>query len=90
MDAGIKTVQDLLSGSSVFLIPHFQRSYSWGEKQWRKLWDDVVALSDEGGSKKHFIGWRPSPDSGRWRRAGLRRRSRASAAIPFERQSWRR
>jgi hypothetical protein len=56
MDAGIRTVQDLLAGTSAYLIPHFQRSYSWGEKQWKQLWNDVIALDAEGGSKKHFIG----------------------------------
>jgi len=56
MDAGIRTVQDLLAGTSAYLIPYFQRSYSWGEKQWGKLWDDVLALDSENGTKKHFIG----------------------------------
>jgi hypothetical protein len=56
MDAGIRTVQDLLAGTGAYLIPYFQRSYSWGEKQWGKLWEDVLALDGEGGTKKHFIG----------------------------------
>jgi len=56
MDAGIRSVQDLLAGTSAYLIPHFQRSYSWGEKQWKQLWDDVLELDGEGGTKKHFIG----------------------------------
>ena len=56
MDAGIRTVQDLLAGTNAYLIPHFQRSYSWGEKQWKQLWADVIALDGEGGTKKHFIG----------------------------------
>lgn len=56
MDARIATVEALLHGSSVFLIPHFQRSYSWERKQWERLWSDVVHISNDATSRKHFIG----------------------------------
>ncbi len=56
MQAGIKTVEELLNCSSIYLIPHFQRSYSWGTHQWQQLWDDVTSIAAEPGGRKHFIG----------------------------------
>lgn len=56
MDAGIKTVESLLHGSSVFRVPHFQRSYSWGPKQWMRLWSDLLSLIEDRSERKHFIG----------------------------------
>jgi hypothetical protein len=56
MDARIATVEALLHGSSVFLIPHFQRDYSWREKQWARLWSDALGIAADPTSRKHFIG----------------------------------
>ena len=56
MNAAIATVESLLHGSSVFRIPHFQRSYSWGEKQWDRLWTDLLALNSDKSNRKHFLG----------------------------------
>ncbi len=56
MKADISTVESLLHGSSVFLIPHFQRSYSWGEKQWARLWADLHNVASGDTQRQHFIG----------------------------------
>jgi hypothetical protein len=56
MHAAIVATEKLLHGSSVYLIPHFQRSYSWGKKQWQRLWDDVLALAADHNAPSHFIG----------------------------------
>jgi hypothetical protein len=56
MQAGIKTVEELLNCSSIYLVPHFQRSYSWGSRQWQQLWDDVTAIAADTAGRKHFIG----------------------------------
>ena len=47
MHAAITSVENLLAGNNVFLIPHFQRSYSWTEKQWQRLWTDLLALPED-------------------------------------------
>ncbi len=47
---------DFLKKSPQFVIPIYQRTYSWTEKECRQLWDDVVRC---GGSDKiavHFVG----------------------------------
>src|ERR1700730_2183916 len=47
---------DFLKKSPQFVIPIYQRTYSWTEKECRQLWDDIVR---SGGSDKigvHFVG----------------------------------
>ena len=37
-----KTIKDLLQDKKAdFLIPDYQRPYSWGEKECLTLWDDI-------------------------------------------------
>ena len=38
-----------------YVIPIFQRNYSWVEPQWQKLWDDLVLLGEKK-KKTHFFG----------------------------------
>ena len=42
MDAGKKILLDLFTGSFRFVVPVYQRRYSWGEAQCRQLWADIV------------------------------------------------
>ncbi len=40
-----------------FLVPLFQRTYSWDKKEWQDLWDDLCELLDaEEGKTTHFLG----------------------------------
>lgn len=45
----------ILNGTKQFLIPIYQRYYSWTEKQCTRLWDDIVEMQTHG-KKEHFIG----------------------------------
>jgi hypothetical protein len=62
LKAGETTVLKLLQGSKVFLIPNFQRRYSWRAKEWELLWADLVRELDvdhSGNSQElegHFLG----------------------------------
>lgn len=56
MEAGEAKIQRVLEGSKQFLIPHFQRPYSWREDQWKVLWRDLVELVEDADSKPHFLG----------------------------------
>lgn len=41
------------------MLPRFQRAYTWEQKQWQTLWDDLLELriySSEGRRAKHFLG----------------------------------
>jgi len=56
MEAHVKTVREILHSGDQFLIPFFQRQYSWTKKEWHNLYTDVVALIDGGDDAKHFLG----------------------------------
>jgi hypothetical protein len=56
MHADIDVVEELLHGSSIYQIPHFQRSYSWTRKHWHRLWSDVLAVAGDPSGRRHFLG----------------------------------
>jgi uncharacterized protein with ParB-like and HNH nuclease domain len=56
MQAGEAQIQRVLERSTQFLVPHYQRPYSWQEAQWKVLWRDLVELSEEEDPKAHFLG----------------------------------
>lgn len=45
----------ILNGSTQFVIPVFQRDYSWTDTQCERLWRDVVRVGEEA-TGQHFIG----------------------------------
>ena len=58
--------QELLNGKLQYRVPLFQRTYSWGEKQWDQLWDDILELYRMPTPRRHFIGsvvTQPIPDA---------------------------
>lgn len=56
MEAQVKTIRNILDSSSRFLVPFFQRSYSWRKSQWNRLWDDVEQLRSNLHKDEHFLG----------------------------------
>jgi Protein of unknown function DUF262/Protein of unknown function (DUF1524)/Domain of unknown function (DUF4268) len=56
MEAAEAKVQKVLQGDKQFLVPHFQRPYSWREREWRVLWDDLAELVGDADAKPHFLG----------------------------------
>lgn len=55
MDAGKGNMYTIMNGSKQFVIPVYQRLYSWGIDQCSTLWDDIVSLEKEG-KESHFVG----------------------------------
>jgi uncharacterized protein with ParB-like and HNH nuclease domain len=51
--------QKIIEGTNQFLVPHFQRPYTWKQEQWDVLWDDLVALAEDEGAvdspRQHFV-----------------------------------
>ena len=45
-----------LKKSPQFVIPIYQRTYSWTETQCKQLWDDILRAGDDDGISAHFIG----------------------------------
>lgn len=57
MDAEDLYIRDLFTGKDQYVIPVFQRRYSWEKEQWEQLWDDITTLLDSSlGEEEHFIG----------------------------------
>ena len=47
---------DFLKKSPQFVIPIYQRTYSWTEKECRQLWDDIVRCGSSEKIAVHFVG----------------------------------
>jgi len=47
---------ELLKKCTQFVVPIYQRAYSWGESECNKLWDDVVRAGSRTDLAKHFTG----------------------------------
>ena len=47
---------ELLEGPKQFIVPVFQRDYSWGTKHCLQLWNDIVRVGSDANTKAHFVG----------------------------------
>lgn len=45
-----------LKKSPQFIIPIYQRTYSWTERECRQLWDDIIRTGLNDGTSAHFVG----------------------------------
>ena len=56
MKASEASLISLLRQSPQFIIPIYQRSYSWTEKECRQLWDDIIRCGKNDNIAVHFVG----------------------------------
>lgn len=56
MQATETKLRKLIEGTNQYVVPLFQRPYSWGEKQWKTLWNDVYEQSRHEDGRPHFFG----------------------------------
>jgi uncharacterized protein with ParB-like and HNH nuclease domain len=59
MEATPTQIINYFSGFKQNVVPLFQRPYTWSERQWRTLWEDIVAFYGRGGidsKSTHFMG----------------------------------
>lgn len=56
MQAKETKLQDIIEGTKQYVIPLFQRTYSWTNKEWEVLWKDLVELCEMETPRTHFIG----------------------------------
>lgn len=56
MNANETKLQQIIEGEKQYVIPLFQRAYSWGEKEWKTLWEDIVDLYEQDSPRAHFMG----------------------------------
>ena len=55
MDARKGNIFEILNGNKQFLIPVYQRFYSWDIDQCKRLWNDIVEMQRKG-KAGHFVG----------------------------------
>lgn len=55
MDARKGNIFEILNGNKQFLIPVYQRFYSWDIEQCKRLWNDIVDMQKMG-KVGHFVG----------------------------------
>ena len=55
MDALKSNVYQILDGKKQFVIPVYQRKYSWEREQCGRLWSDILAMQ-KAGREGHFVG----------------------------------
>ncbi|MCM1160377.1 MAG: DUF262 domain-containing protein [Roseburia sp.] len=55
MDATKGNIYSILNGNKQFLIPVYQRYYSWDIEQCRRLWNDIVDMQKKN-KPGHFVG----------------------------------
>lgn len=56
MQAKSAKLLDIIKGPKQFVIPIYQRTYSWQISQCNKLFNDILRISKDGSSPGHFIG----------------------------------
>lgn len=47
---------DFLQEGAQLIIPIYQRTYSWIEKECQQLWDDILSAGNNERTPVHFIG----------------------------------
>ena len=45
----------IISNNRRFVVPKFQRDYSWGNEQWDDLWQDIATMIEE--KDDHYMGY---------------------------------
>ncbi|GAA7539516.1 DUF262 and DUF1524 domain-containing protein [Helicobacter pylori] len=58
MDAKVTTLLNFIKGNqkNQFVIPIYQRVYSWEKEQCKQLWDDIIKIGRDDKMDGHFIG----------------------------------
>jgi uncharacterized protein with ParB-like and HNH nuclease domain/predicted transport protein len=56
MKANAIKVLSFLKKGGQFIVPIYQRNYSWDEKQCDQLWNDVLEVGRNGNKSAHFMG----------------------------------
>src|SRR5215203_1810631 len=56
MKAGEARMLELIDKAPQFVIPIYQRIYSWTEREARQLWDDLLRAGRDESISVHFVG----------------------------------
>ena len=56
MQASETKLQHIIEGTKQYVVPLFQRAYSWKKSEWQVLWDDITELCLSDHPRPHFMG----------------------------------
>lgn len=56
MQASETKLQQIIEGTKQYVVPLFQRPYSWKKSEWLVLWNDIVELCTTDNPRPHFMG----------------------------------
>ncbi|MEH2410213.1 DUF262 domain-containing protein [Nostoc sp.] len=56
MQASEIKLQQIIEGAKQYVVPLFQRAYSWKKSEWQALWNDLVELCAMDNPRPHFMG----------------------------------
>ena len=56
MNADLLPFAKTINGTTQFIIPVFQRDYSWTEAECEQLWRDILEIASDGTDRRHFLG----------------------------------
>ena len=56
MNAQDIRLTELIEGPKQFIVPVFQRDYSWGTRHCLQLWKDIISAGGNKDTKAHFVG----------------------------------
>lgn len=56
MQASETKLQHIIEGTKQYVVPLFQRAYSWKKFEWKVLWDDITELCSSDHPRPHFMG----------------------------------
>lgn len=56
MKANETTVRNLLQGEKQYVVPLYQRRYSWKRKDLAQVWADVMRVTEVSDNATHFLG----------------------------------
>ena len=56
MQASETKLQQIIEGTKQYVVPLFQRPYSWKKSEWQVLWDDLMELCESESPRTHFMG----------------------------------
>ncbi|MGB9665004.1 MAG: DUF262 domain-containing protein [Ignavibacteria bacterium] len=54
-DTKTLNISEILGNAKTYIVPRFQRSYSWEEEHWEDLWQDIIDLKNND-EKIHYLG----------------------------------
>ncbi len=56
MQASETKLQQIIEGTKQYVVPLFQRPYSWKKSEWQVLWNDLLELCNADNPRPHFMG----------------------------------